>query len=81
MTVLQWAQTLASFATFALFTITVTNWLLKSWLKGYLSELKPNGGSSMKDQLNQISRDVTEQKIAMARLEGRFTQHIEESLN
>jgi hypothetical protein len=41
--------------------------------------LKPNGGSSMKDQLNQISRDVTEQKISMARLEGRFTQHIEES--
>jgi hypothetical protein len=69
MTVLQWAQTLASFATFALFTITVTNWLLKSWLKGYLSEL------------NQISRDVTEQKISMARLEGRFTQHIEESSN
>jgi hypothetical protein len=33
----------------------------------------------MKDQLNQISRDVTEQKISMARLEGRFTQHIEES--
>ena len=33
----------------------------------------------MKDQLNQISRDVTENRVAMARLEGRFTQHIEES--
>lgn len=78
MTVLQWAQTLASFGTFALFTITITNWLLKSWLKGYLHELKPNGGSSMKDTLNQISKDMTEQRVLIARLEGQFTQHIKE---
>jgi len=78
MSIPQWAETLGSFATFAAFSVGVTNWLLKSWLKNYLTELKPNGGSSMRDAVNQINRDVTEIRVAMARLEGRFSQHVEE---
>lgn len=78
MSISDWASTLASFATFAAFTVAVTNWILRNWLKSYVSELKPNGGSSLKDAVNQINRDVTEIRVAVARLEGRFTQHLEE---
>lgn len=73
------ASTLASFAAFAVVVVSVTNWILRSWLKNYMSELKPNGGSSLKDSVNQINKDVTEIRVSLARLEGRFTQHIEDS--
>ena len=29
-------------------------WVLKNWLKNYLQELKPNGGSSMADSVKRI---------------------------
>lgn len=73
------ASTLASFAAFAVVVVGVTNWVLRSWLKNYMSELKPNGGSSLKDSVNQINKDVTEIRVSLARLEGRFTQHLEDS--
>lgn len=72
-------STLASFAAFAVVVVGVTNWILRSWLKNYMSELKPNGGSSLKDAVNKINEDVTEIRISVARLEGRFAQHIEDS--
>ena len=47
-------------------------------IKHYLSELKPNGGSSLKDAINKIATDMTEVRVSLARLEGRFDQHVEE---
>lgn len=47
-------------------------------IKHYLAELKPNGGSSMRDAINKISTDMTEVRVSLARLEGRFDQHVEE---
>ncbi len=47
-------------------------------IKHYLAELKPNGGSSMRDAINKIGTDITEVRVSLARLEGRFDQHIEE---
>jgi hypothetical protein len=47
-------------------------------IKHYLAELKPNGGSSMRDAINKIGTDVTEVRVSLARLEGRFDQHVEE---
>jgi hypothetical protein len=46
--------------------------------RSYLAELKPNGGSSMRDAINRIGLDVTEMRVSLARLEGRFDQHVEE---
>lgn len=51
---------------------------IKWTIKHYLAELKPNGGSSLKDAVNRIATDVTELRVSVARLEGRFDQHIEE---
>jgi hypothetical protein len=47
-------------------------------IKHYLAELKPNGGSSLRDAINKIGTDMTEVRVSLARLEGRFDQHVEE---
>ena len=46
--------------------------------KHYLAELKPNGGSSLHDAISRIGLDITEVRVSLARLEGRFDQHVEE---
>ena len=33
-------------------------WVLKNWLKNYLQELKPNGGSSMADSIKRIESRI-----------------------
>ena len=47
-------------------------------IKHYLAELKPNGGSSLHDAISRIGLDMTEVRVSLARLEGRFDQHVEE---
>lgn len=58
------------------------------WLvKKYFSELKPNGGSSLNDviklEILPLVKELRVDQIAIgekvAKLEGRFEQHIEES--
>lgn len=49
---------------------------IKWTIKHYLVELKPNGGSSMRDAVNKIGLDITEMRVSLARLEGRFDQHV-----
>jgi hypothetical protein len=40
-------------------TLIATGLLVLRWvIKAYLQELKPNGGSSMKDQLNRLEARV-----------------------
>jgi hypothetical protein len=56
-------------------TVTGIRWTIKH----YLAELKPNGGSSMRDSINRIALDVTEMRVSLARLEGRFDQHVDEA--
>jgi hypothetical protein len=58
--------------------IAATSWVLKSYLKNFVHELKPNGGGSMKDTVNQIHSEITELRVSVAKLEGQFTQHLAE---
>lgn len=78
MNIADWAGTAASIAAVAAGIVAATTWLLRTWLKGYMYELKPNGGSSLKDSVNKIATDMTELRISVARLEGRFNQHVDE---
>jgi len=34
--------------------VSALAWVFKNWLKNYLQELKPNGGSSMADSVKRI---------------------------
>jgi hypothetical protein len=51
----------------------------KYLIRNFLSELKPNGGSSLKDSVNKIAQSVHDLQISVARLEGRFSQHVKDS--
>lgn len=87
MTVSEWASTVAALTVILTFIGAVGAWIFKKYadqivnsiIKDYLSELKTNGGSSLRDEIKEIRREVTGMKTDMARLEGRFVQHLAES--
>ena len=94
MTITELATTLAAFTAVLTFIGAVVTWVFKNYAnklvgdltKDYLSELKPNSGSSLKDAVNSIKRDVsevkrdiTDVKIDLSALEGKFDQHIREN--
>ena len=59
MTIQDWASLIV-----AILTIVSSIGLSIKWLvKHYLSELKPNSGSSLKDQISRLEKAVEEQKF------------------
>ncbi len=54
MTPTDWAGLIVSIIAIATAFLTMVRWLVKH----YLNELKPNGGSSMKDSINRLERQV-----------------------
>ena len=86
MSVADWATTLAGFAATAAFLGAVGAWIMRTWMKGFLSELKPNGGSSLNDKINleiiPMLKELRGEQLVIgekvAKLEGRFEQHVEE---
>jgi hypothetical protein len=86
MTAADWATTLSGFAATAAFIGILGSWILRAWMKNFLSELKPNGGSSLHDKvsleiipmLKDLRKDQVHIKEKVAKLEGRFEQHLED---
>ena len=56
MTAQDYAALAVSLLTIGAAFITMTRWLVKH----YLAELKPNGGSSVKDQVNRLESRIDE---------------------
>ena len=56
MSIEQWAGFIVSAITIAVAFTGAVKWLVKH----YLAELKPNGGSSIKDQVNRLEARVDE---------------------
>jgi hypothetical protein len=89
MTIAELATTLAAFTTviavvggfLARIMRNHTNNLVSHLVKDYLSELKPNHGSSLRDEVKCIQSDLSDIKVDVAKLEGKFDQHISESLH
>ena len=87
MTAADWATTLAGFTATAAFIGVVGSWIMRAWLKGFLSELRPNGGSSIHDKINleiipmlkDLRKDQVHIKEKVAKLEGRFEQHLDDN--
>lgn len=60
---------------------------IKILVKKYLSELRPNGGSSIHDKINkeivpilmELRENQKEIGEKVAKLEGRFEQHVDEA--
>jgi hypothetical protein len=59
MTIQDWASLIVAILTIVSSIAFGIKWLVKH----YLSELKPNSGSSLKDQINRLETAVEEQRI------------------
>ena len=59
MTIQDWASLIVAILTIVSSIAFGIKWLVKH----YLSELKPNGGSSVKDQINRLEASVEDQRI------------------
>jgi hypothetical protein len=55
MTALEWAGFAAGITTTLIGLLAGLRWLVKGWL----NELRPNGGNSMKDQLTALQTETT----------------------
>ena len=59
MTIQDWASLIVAILTIVSSIAFGIKWLVKH----YLSELKPNGGSSVKDQISRLESSVEDQRI------------------
>jgi hypothetical protein len=59
MNIQDWASLIVAILTIVSSIAFGIKWLVKH----YLSELKPNGGSSVKDQINRLENALDEQRI------------------
>lgn len=86
MTFLDWVQALAALTVVVGFTGAILGWIFKKYadslvenlVKDYLSELKPNGGGSMRDELKDLQKEMTNIRVDLGHLQGRFAQHLAE---
>lgn len=84
-----WANAAAAFTVVLAFVGGAVGWVFKKYadsivnklVKDYLSELKPNGGGSLKDEVRELRKDVTNIRVEMSHLQGRFAQHLAEDEN
>lgn len=87
MSISEWATTLSGFLAVFIAIGVVIRWTFKRHLEQYLLELKPNHGSSLNDTIKleilplikELRSDQIDIKEKVAKLEGRFEQHIDES--
>ena len=83
MSIADWATTISG----GLSIVAAIGFTLRWTIKHYLSELKPNHGSSLNDTIKleilPMIRDVhdglLDVKISVAKLEGRFEQHVDDN--
>lgn len=63
MTIQDWlGLTLTSLSILTIIGVAV-RWIIRHYLKDVVHELKPNGGSSLKDQVNRLEAKVQEADI------------------
>jgi hypothetical protein len=88
MSTADWATTLAGFTATAAFIGVIGSWIMRAWMKNFLDELKPNGGTSLNDKINleiipmlkDLRKDQVHIKEKVSKLEGRFDQHLEDNV-
>ena len=63
MTALEWAGFLAGLTTTLIGILAGLRWLVRGWL----NELRPNGGESLKDQVTRLEKRLDELFIVISR--------------
>ena len=74
MTIQDWASLIVAILTIVSSIAFAIKWLVRH----YLSELKPNSGSSMKDQINRLEDAVEEQRIDSIRSRDRQEKKLDD---
>ena len=74
MTIQDWASLIVAILTIVSSIAFGIKWLVKH----YLSELKPNGGSSVKDQINRLETSVEDQRIDSLESRNRQEKKLDE---
>jgi hypothetical protein len=76
MTPMDWAGIAAAVTATLAGIGAFSRWMIKA----YLSELKPNGGTSLNDKIKlEVLPLLTEIKVDLAEMRGRLDTHIEET--
>lgn len=74
MTVQDWASLIVAILTIVSSIAFGIKWLVKH----YLSELKPNSGSSLKDQINRLENALDEQRVDSERFRDRQEKKLDD---
>ena len=74
MTVQDWASLIVAILTIVSSIAFGIKWLVKH----YLSELKPNSGSSLKDQVNRLENALDEQRVDSERFRDRQEKKLDD---
>ena len=74
MTIQDWASLIVAILTIVSSIAFAIKWLVRH----YLSELKPNSGSSMKDQISRLETAVDEQRIDSIKSRDRQEKKIDD---
>jgi hypothetical protein len=74
MTIQDWASLIVAILTIVSSIAFAIKWLVRH----YLSELKPNSGSSMKDQISRLETAVDEQRIDSMKSRDRQEKKIDD---
>lgn len=76
MTLMDWAGISAAVTATLAGVGAFTRWMIKA----YLSELKPNGGSSLNDKIKlEVLPMLIDIKTDLAEVKGRLDQHLQET--
>jgi hypothetical protein len=74
MTIQDWASLIVAILTIVSSIAFAIKWMVKH----YLSELKPNSGSSMKDQISRLESAVEDQRVDSERSRDRQEKKLDE---
>lgn len=74
MTIQDWASLIVAILTIVSSIAFAIKWMVKH----YLSELKPNSGSSMKDQISRLENAVDEQRVDSIKSRDRQEKKLDE---
>jgi len=74
MTIQDWASLIVAILTIVSSIAFAIKWMVKH----YLSELKPNSGSSMKDQISRLETSLDDQRIDSERSRDRQERKLDE---
>lgn len=62
MTIADWLSLILTSLTILTILSIGVRWIIKHYLKDIVHEIKPNGGSSIKDQVNRLELDIKDLK-------------------